>query len=252
MSESVVLCEGFHDRAFWAGWLLDLGCTDPGHTAGGARKPIVDPWKKPVIGGQFAYHSKSGRFVRVHPCHGSGNLRREARNRVSSRALESLLRLVVNVDSDVIVGGAAAAVGWTNQTLADLAMDADNQCASISDREYSLDGGDCTLNLVRWECADVAAAGIPAQQTLERLVTASLVAAYPDRGPAVQAWLDHRPAPPGAGVKEFAWSHMAGWYADQGCEAFYSQLWNDPDIVAQLEPRLRAIHAWSVAEALAS
>jgi hypothetical protein len=24
MSESVILCEGFHDRAFWDGWLTSL------------------------------------------------------------------------------------------------------------------------------------------------------------------------------------------------------------------------------------
>ncbi|MDT7815668.1 MAG: hypothetical protein QOJ42_5584 [Acidobacteriaceae bacterium] len=30
MSESVILCEGYHDRAFWDGWLRYLGCSDPG------------------------------------------------------------------------------------------------------------------------------------------------------------------------------------------------------------------------------
>jgi len=46
MSESVILCEGYHDRAFWAGWLLHLGCTDPGLPSAGkaTRTPIFDPW----------------------------------------------------------------------------------------------------------------------------------------------------------------------------------------------------------------
>lgn len=30
MTESCIVCEGYHDRAFWAGLLLHLGCIDPG------------------------------------------------------------------------------------------------------------------------------------------------------------------------------------------------------------------------------
>jgi len=67
MSESVILCEGYHDRAFWAGWLLYLGCTDPGLPPVGrtTRTPIDDPWGDRVIGGQFAYLSNTQQFIRV-------------------------------------------------------------------------------------------------------------------------------------------------------------------------------------------
>ena len=51
MSEAVVLCEGFHDRAFWAGWLLRLGCTDPGLLPDGTRRLVLDPWNKIVADG---------------------------------------------------------------------------------------------------------------------------------------------------------------------------------------------------------
>lgn len=46
MSERVVLCEGYHDRAFWAGLLLRLNCGDlapppPNHRAGWIIAPII-------------------------------------------------------------------------------------------------------------------------------------------------------------------------------------------------------------------
>jgi hypothetical protein len=45
MSESVIYCEGYHDRAFWMGWLGHLGCSDPGLPPPGKtnRLPISDP-----------------------------------------------------------------------------------------------------------------------------------------------------------------------------------------------------------------
>ena len=97
---------------------------------------------------------------------------------------------------------------------------------------------------------DPPSAGLPAQQSLERLVCAALVAAYPPRGPAVTNLLDSRPAAPVAGPKEFAWSHMAGWYAEYGSDAFFRKLWLDAPAVTELQTRLTACGAWRVAEAL--
>jgi hypothetical protein len=44
---------------------------------------------------------------------------------------------------------------------------------------------------------------------------------------------------------------MAGWYAEFGCEAFFSQLWKDARIVGELESRLRASGAWQIGQAVA-
>ena len=93
--------------------------------------------------------------------------------------------------------------------------------------EFLLDGGKTVISIVRWKASDAASPGLPAQQTLERLVCAALVEAYPQRGQAVQEWLDSRSDGPKAGIKEFGWSYMAGWYAEYGCEAFLGKLWND-------------------------
>ena len=86
---------------------------------------------------------------------------------------------------------------------------------------------------------------------LERLACAALAAAYPARAAPVHNWLNARPAPPGVDPKEHAWSYMAGWYAEHGCEAFYSNLWNDPRVVAELDTRLRSSGAWQIAATLA-
>jgi hypothetical protein len=45
---------------------------------------------------------------------------------------------------------------------------------------------------------------------------------------------------------------MAGWYAQFGCEAFYSNLWKDPHLASELESRLRSSGAWQIAETLAN
>jgi hypothetical protein len=58
VTESVVLCEGYHDRAFWAGLLLFLGCNDPGIKQGiDERVPVSDIRGDPVTQGQFYYYT---------------------------------------------------------------------------------------------------------------------------------------------------------------------------------------------------
>src|SRR5260370_33851953 len=106
MSESYVLCEGYHDRAFWAGWLLHLGCTDPSKVHGKTSRSTVQvPWNNPVARGQFAFHSKTKRFVRVVPCHGKENILHAALTRLNERGTKTLARLIINVDSDTNADG---------------------------------------------------------------------------------------------------------------------------------------------------
>ncbi len=121
-----------------------------------------------------------------------------------------------------------------------------------TDGEIEVDSGATKVALVQWEASDPPRPGLPDQQTLERLVCAAVIAAYPPRANAVQNWLASRPQPPAANPKEHAWSHMAGWYAEQGCEAFYVNIWQDPAIANQLELRLRASGAWQIAATIAS
>jgi hypothetical protein len=128
---------------------------------------------------------------------------------------------------------------------------ADPAASTNAEGEIEIDAGATRIALVRWEAGDPPHSALPDQQTLERLVCSAIVAAFPARANSVASWLASRPGPPPPDPKEHAWSYMAGWYAEHGCEAFYLNLWHDPNLVRELETRLRAAGAWQIAERLA-
>jgi len=248
MSESVILCEGYLDRAFWAGWLRRLGCTIPEKVGGS----VQDELGRPVHRGQHMYSSKNGQDVRVVPCGGKPEVLREARQRLGQRAMKPhLSRLIINVDPDVDIDEPTAATGLRPQDVLAIGREFDPKATLGSEGDTALDGGATLVSLIRWETDDDQVAGVPSRQTLERLVCTALAVAYPKRGPAVGEWLKSRPDPPSATPKEFAWSHMAGWYAEHGCEAFYTLVWEDAAVAAELQSRLEKSGAWRIAKALA-
>jgi hypothetical protein len=262
--QSIVLCEGYHDRAFWSGWLRRLGCVDPASPlADGGRTDVLDPWGKPVRGGDYGFRSKSGEFVRVRPCHGCDGVMREARRLLSEESkrvgqdptASQLSRLVIAIDPDTCAEDEGQSTGFRHQDLQVWVRKFDPAAARSESDDFALFQGVVSVSLVRWETGDAECCGFPGTQCLERLVCAALVAACPTRGPAVQDWLDSRPDGPPAGPKEFSWSHMAGWYAEHGCQEFYSYLWaaqtGDGRVREELEKRLRECGAWRIAEALA-
>ncbi len=254
MSETVILCEGYHDRAFWAGWLAHLGCTDPGAPSGGkaTRSPIYDPWNRLVASGHYAYHSATGRFIRVVPCHGRSEIVPASQRRLKQVALKPLVRLVLNMDPDVMVTSTSSSTrGLRHQDVLQLAKTFDAGATLRADGDIEMPGGAARLSLVRWETNDPPTPGVPDQQTLERVVCSALAAAFPARAKAVQHWLNTRPESPASDPKEHAWSYMAGWYADHGCEDFFIHLWRDAQVVCELESRLRVSGAWRIAEAVA-
>jgi hypothetical protein len=207
MSESVILCEGFHDRAFWDGWLNALGCNSDGFKPGTPGFPALNPWKAQVGRGQFAYHSKSGGFIRVYPCRGKSNVLREARIRLAQRSTKQLLRLVINVDVDTSAASVAPGnLGLRQQDVLYQVQQIDSSACVNASGEIEVDSGATKVSLVRWEVSDPPAPGIPDQQTLERLASAALAAVYPARAASVQTWLNTRPMPPKMDPKEHALS----------------------------------------------
>ena len=252
MSESVILCEGYHDRAFWTGWLEHLGCENLGRPRGGRERiRVVDPFGNPVTGGEFAFHSRTGKFARIVPCRGKDKVLPTAESRLKDREIKELVRLVVNVDSDVDAGESDSVGPAVTYQAVETLLRRFGEVEKMEQGDLLLDSGGILVSIVRWEASDPLTSGLPNQQTLERLVCAALVAAYPRRGAAVQEWLDGRPEATEAGPKEFAWSHMAGWYAEEACEAFYRAVWRESGVAGELESRLRQCGAWRVAEALA-
>ncbi len=250
MSESVILCEGYHDRAFWAGWLTHLGCSDPGLREGGRRREVYDPWSRKVVGGQYAFRSQTDKFVRIIPCDGEGNLREAAKSRLKDRDKE-LDRLVFSVDADTYAGGGdCSGVTLNDQAVEGLVR----EFGEVTPGEHGdrvLSNTQTTISVVRWKTDETNSPGLPDKQTLERVVCAALAETFTDRPAAVQNWLDSRPDGPAAGPKEFAWSYMAGWHAEFGCDAFYRTIWENKSVAAALKTRLESAGAWRVAQALA-
>ena len=246
MSESVILCEGYYDRAFWAGWLKHLGCKKPDSGI------VRDPKGRPVTGGQYGYDTPAGGFVKVVPCHSKDMVLPQARRRLEGREADELARLVINVDSDDMADGTDPATSAvSDQSVEDLVRRFDPDSRKTPPGHFLLDAGAVEVCVVRWRADDEPADDLQNQQTLERLVCAVLRAVYPERAAPVRVWLGSRPGAQAPGPKEFAWSHMAGWYAEDGCQFFYERMWEDPEIVSELEARLRDAGAWQVAEALA-
>jgi hypothetical protein len=210
MIESVILCEGIHDRAFWKGWLKYLGCADLGGSG-----PVTDPWKKRVAAGQFAYRSHSGTFIRVQPCGGKSNIPMAVKLRLKQRSTESISRLLVALESDVDAHGPHGNDPLRGvMNIGNIVQEFDSAAVESAEGEFDLDGGATKVQAIRFDIPDAPCDGVPAQQTLERLVCASTVAAYPDRASAVHLWLQRRPNAPDNGPKAHGWSYMAGWNAD--------------------------------------
>ncbi len=245
--ESVILCEGLHDRAFWKGFLKRLGCRD---VLGRPRS--YDPFGKEVPLGQFVFHSASGAFIRLQKCGGDKAVLGELKVRLAQRTTNALRRLVVNLDTDAEDPARLAQhTARLRAAVESRVGEADPSWTTNADADLALDGGATLVSTVFWGAADPLSRELPAKQTLERLVCAALCAAYPGRGATIATWLASRvPAPPES-PKEHAWSHMAAWYAEAGCDEFYQAVWRDALVVSELEARLRANGSWDAMMAIA-
>lgn len=247
--QSVVLCEGFQDRAFWAGMLTrdEVGCKSVRERPWDNLEPGRDPWNQPVAGkGIYGYVGPhpSGRFIRLVPRRSEDTLLSMARTLLEQRNVRPFEHLVFCRDWDADARDASVAPPDAGSYLAafrEVAPDA----RPSDDWTIVLDDG-AHIHIAIWRANDTSTVGIPAQQTLERLVCAALAAAYPNRAEAVQEWIDARPDPAGPEHKALAMSYMAGWAADHGSQDFYRHVWDDDAVAAQLQYRLEAIHAWQV------
>jgi hypothetical protein len=261
MKESVILCEGYHDRSFWAALLEQLKCVDPGkRPRKESRLTIKDPRGLPVTGGQYAFSSKTEKFIRIVPCGGDkAKVLKEARARLQDDFIlfhdnpsgMRLSRLIMNIDSDVNADGSSSKTVFRRQDLLPILKEYDSDATESEHGDVALFNNALFVSLIHWETKEPVTQGIPNQETLERLVCSAILVAYPDRGFAVQQWLDSRLNPPKPNPKEYAWSYMAGWHAEFGSESFYRKIWLDEKIARELKSRLTACGAWRVGEALA-
>jgi hypothetical protein len=160
---------------------------------------------------------------------------------------------VINIDPDTDVGAHGGPTGLRIQDILQSVREFDPDAKVSSSTEIDVRGGATKVCLVRWEAPEPASPGLPDQQSLERLVCSALAAVHPTRANAVQSWLSGRPDPPQpSSPKEHAWSYLAGWYAEHGCEFFYTNLWKEDAVAAALKDRLQQANAWQIVEAIAA
>lgn len=108
------------------------------------------------------------------------------------------------------------------------------------------------VHLILWSSVGKDEIGVPGPQTLERIVCSAIMESSRQRAAAVQRWLDARPDAPGTSPKAYCWSYMAGWFADRGCEAFLSGLWDDAALATILTGHMGTCGALATIEALES
>ncbi len=236
-SQHVVLCEGYDDRAFWAGWLEHQGCRDARKFSG---DPPLNAWNEEVQGeGKFLYVNRGGSMIQVEPVRGRARVREVALVYLGLHSTKPVGRLVINLDGDVEAGEESTSARDVIDGIAGSRSESGAETVEVQG--------------VVWECANAAdTLGVPPMQTLERLVSAAVATAYPGRGGAVADWLDAEPAG-GRSHKNYGVSYFAKWYAaEHGYNNFYRTLWRDEAVVAELETRLRAAGAWQTVEALAA
>lgn len=223
--DNVILCEGYHDRAFLAGWLESLGCVSLKDKSYRDGKPLRG-------GGQYGFHrAANDTWVRILPVEGDGNLLQRAKIIIKEATSKPINNVVVVFDRDTYGADEGSRRDSFKSFLADpeVGANADGERAGAVETR---------IRLIEWHTPNDAAiaAEVPAKHTLERLVCAAIEAAYPGRSEAVATWLASRPGPPETEKrhKSTAASHMAGWYSERGYEGLFRAVWEDKAVAAAL------------------
>lgn len=247
--ESVIVCEGYHDRAFLNGLLLWRGCEAL------KDKPYRDG-KKVKGKGQYAFRTPRGGWLRLVPSHGDSRLLESSETFIREGKTHPLARLLIVRDDDNLAVARDGGEATHDAQRAALESWARSLGARRLDgtEDFELGGGVCPtrISFMIWRSPDPDALHLPAKQTLERLVCAAIAEAHGPRCKAVEAWLASRPDPPPDELlhKSHAASHMAGWFSDRGYEGLFGAVWDDDGIRDALLKRLRETGADGVIDAL--
>ena len=103
MTESVILCEGYYDRAYWAGLLAYLGLADPGLKPGFKQRSTVSDIRKEIVShGQYYYYTPTDNGVRVVPCGSKDKIPERIRIFLLDRETKPIASLIINVDADIL------------------------------------------------------------------------------------------------------------------------------------------------------
>ena len=247
MTQSVIICEGFHDRAFLKGWLEKLDWRSPSRSEG---RTFCDSRGEAGRAGHFVlFRDRAGvrDYVRIAPVTGDTNVLPVAGDLLLEDKPLDVLICVLDSDQP---RASADPVASRLQAFT-------KRLGPPGTSAMRPDGGSVRLELLVWCTAPSThpRVGLPATHTLELVAIDSIVAAYPARAAAVENFIAAQPlADPtreSAGrAKEHAWAYMAKWSGSRGCDEFYQGIWDDAQIAAALEATLRSTSAWDVLASL--
>ncbi len=223
---ALLLCEGYDDRAFLAQWLEVLGW-QPG------LRCKYDAWGE-VPAGVFTF-AKGSWELRLVECKGKARQVVVARTYLAKPAV-SVGKLIFARDAD-------------DPTTTDFDAARREHLGGLREPLAGLLRS-CTIDVVLWGTLDPPPTlGVPAAQTLERIVASALAEADPPRAESVARWLGDEPRFEGPEHKAVALSHMAKWHADEDRDRFYRSVWMRHRSL--LEARLRSTGMWDVIAAIA-
>lgn len=266
-SETLILCEGYQDRAFWAGCLVSAfraqDARDIVTSVESARsdtpnlparkKRLYDPWDKPVEGGAYAFISPAGKYIRLNPCNGCAGILPALRSRLKLAEQRPLRSVIVSVDEDTldgVVGHPPITMQGISESLAKGFPGFGGPPEDGLPILPSTNANIGPIALVHLRSAEGGKNGLPAKACLEQLVCSAVAKVYPDRLPTVTTWLASRKDPPAEAQqeKEIALSLVAGWHAHQGVEGFYRAIWADRPIREALIAELQHSGQWKVVQ----
>jgi hypothetical protein len=251
----VVLCEGVHDSAFWGAMLCQrFQCKE------GARDPRGTK--------ETGYSSPSGAFIRIRHL-GRKPEWTDVKNEIEEAKTRPTSDIVLSLDLDLeeAFPDFKQARKQRKQDMLRLAQGVklandrpleERWNAATLTAAFPLDSQKpvvTTVSVALWGATADPRAGLPAKQTLERLVCAAFLLAYPATGAPVQAWLDSRPVPPPLSRdihKAYVASYMAGWHAKRDFQGFFQAVWEDRQVAKHLEDLLKSTLAWDVAERISA
>jgi hypothetical protein len=229
---TVILCEGYDDRSFLAGWLSRAGATDCFAKRGERKVALRDPWGRELRNGKFLFESPTGRPILIQPCHGISRIQVAAEEYLSNQATRPFSTLIVNLDGDSEAGNA------NESSLDRIRTIIEKVTGRHPGRSLPFEVDQIKVWPLIWRADDPPnTPGVPNKQTLERLITAALAEVDPEKAASVTRWLKDLPTGSESG-KSVAKSYDAKWFTPK-FDDIYRAVWSEKAVAEALERRLR-------------
>ncbi len=248
----LILCEGYDDRSFLAGFLQHhCQCTEPA-----AAKRTRSKYGN----GAYVFFTAGGSHeIHVLPCGSVSQVLQSFKNNVQAAASgvhPEIDCLTLFTDHDTLPdrqesGDANSAPPLIKpqsiKGLLDRAEIQYQESANGDIPQWQIEKADkskCVVALLHVRTHDAnLRLGLPSKQTLERLVCHAIAKAHPDRAKTVGDWLasrqDKSTHTDRQESKEHAYSYLAGWYASDGCDYFFRHIWEQVETKKHLIQEMR-------------